>query len=141
MVSSFLGCLQRRAVKNAAVFCVPMVFIIGFFYNYKHELEILKLQASQSPGSKTSLESYREGCDPKSFHRTNREPIIFLYNAFFDSPHWYSQWDSVEGSSTVRTLKNCAQKCLFASDPCLLKSADSVIVSLANYKGYAGKPV
>ena len=71
-----------------------------------------------------------------------KEPLIFLYNSFFSSPNWNTNWDSVNGSSFLRTLTDCPIKCQFTSSPYLLQSADMVLVSLlAYYKGYGGKPV
>ena len=70
-----------------------------------------------------------------------REPLIFLYTNYHRYPDWNTSWDSVNGSTALRTLADCPTKCQFTSSPHLLKSADLVLVSLAYYKLYGGKPV
>ena len=68
-------------------------------------------------------------------------PLIYLYNKFHGSPDWGSSWESIDGSNVLRTLKYCPIKCQFTSDPHFLKTADLVLVSLAHYDYYGGRPV
>ena len=71
----------------------------------------------------------------------NREPLIFLFNKFFSSANWNANWDRVNGSDDLKTLKDCSIKCQFTSSSNLLQSADLVLVSLSYYNGFGGKPV
>ena len=71
-----------------------------------------------------------------------RTPLIFLFNSFYGSANWDTNWDSVKNSSDLlKTVKDCRHECHFTSSPDLLPTTDLVLVSLAYYSGYGGKPV
>ena len=67
-----------------------------------------------------------------------KQPLVLVYNDFFRSKDWYSFW---LGSKKVKTLGRCEVPCLFTWEKSDLKRADFVLVSLAGYHLYGGKPV
>ena len=142
MAPSSTGCLKRRPFISSALMVIALLLGFGFFCDYKYESVARRLRIGQTPCLNPSLESSRVNSSPvKIQNSNNHQPWIFLYNKYFGSADWDSRWDTVDGSSVVRTLKNCPAKCLFTSDPYFLKSADFVLVSLASYKNRGGKPV
>ena len=71
-----------------------------------------------------------------------REPLIFLYKTgYHGDQSWESKWDNWTGSMVVKTLRYCPTKCLFTSDQYLLQSSDLVLVNLAYYNEFGGRPV
>ena len=71
------------------------------------------------------------------------EPLIFLYNTYFGSKDWDSFWDDgVDGpNGSLRTLRDCARKCIFTSDRIYFNSTDFVLVHVSSYAFMGGKPV
>lgn len=104
--------------------------ILLFWYDEQHKQQQTTLSVCNSTGS-AGTQQVDTG-----------EPLILLSNnGYHGDQDWASRWDSVEGSTVVKTLQDCPAKCLFTSDLYFLKSADLVLVSLAYYDRDGGKPV
>ena len=125
---------KRRPYKALVLFCIVALLTFGFVYDYSYESAFQSVQfASLKLLSMFDATSSNIG--------RNDEPLIYIYNRLFDSKDWYSYWRKVDGSSDVRTLGNCAVKCQFTFDKRLMKSADFVLVSIAQYKYFGGRSV
>lgn len=133
--------LGRRPYLSSVLLCLVLVVCCGFIYDYKYESVLWRPQVTSNPSIKHFKEVQQVELSLKKRKNSEREPLVFIYNNFFFIPDWYSYWDNVKGSKVTRTLKNCPTKCVFTTDHNLLKSADFVLVSLASYKHYGGKPV
>ena len=133
--------LRRKPYVSSVLLCTVLFVCFGFICDYKYESVVRGRKFESNGSAKPLTEVQNVKLFRKKRENTEHEPLVFIYNKFWDAPDWYSHWDNVEGSKLKRTLKYCPTKCLFTSDPNFLESADFVLVSLASYKYYWGQHV